>query len=735
MYNTRILIILAFVNIRSQSIEVTGAFKDYVETAKIIRSSPSFNESFARKLENFLLDRSAKSAALLEGQVIPEGTDLSKCFIRISAPSLDGATQLAFLMEDLKPLYFTSTYLFITRRSDSSTTYGDIHENFSPFPCALSSALLSDVHSFADHHRNTSVEALNSFFETKICYTLGLLKNMATFALSKPENQSWMEFYLNLPSFQLSYSNIKSAKESLKGFALFIDGSFMLDNEYSIFLKTLAEAVNLPLIVMDTTSTPGKLMVSNSLTYTEGTVWSLNVTKLDPVSIDVLNEKYELSSSIAKLIDNRPENDAVAQFLREFNIKDLRAGIAVVVTKALKEFAELALSEFKLGDLLDFVCKKVSVKVLSTKPNIRYWSDESISQLFLFNCKSYADQNDVSSKLTSATHPLRFGNHFFCLRNPANSSNFFVAFPPDPNSRGESDKYERYRYLRFCKKGKLVEWNSPMSVFNQKEFLLMLGCMFIPFRSSMSQICLDSFIKMRTSAFSIFCTFDETPLTHIYGYYAALILARASNYTCLSDNSEFSVRGLSGDQFFKNAVYQSLALFNNTIGSAEKVSIEFPLELSSTFETLHIPFIYRVTGSAMDFEKFSSLEHGFFVDRYSLGGDNQLLEGSFKAKNSDSSADITVACETKSTRRFLLCKDMTRVLKNFETVNARIGVIFCVKLATIVLDESEFVKYCTSKRINIYATKMIEKGKSYSVEPYFISCEQPEMTCIVILNH
>ena len=94
---------------------VKSALKCYVDTAKIIRST-NYEGSVADKLECIIdgdFDLLKRQVGLKDDDTT---YDLSKAFITLAVPSLEGKTQLAFVLEKIRPLYFGFLDYYAHRR-------------------------------------------------------------------------------------------------------------------------------------------------------------------------------------------------------------------------------------------------------------------------------------------------------------------------------------------------------------------------------------------------------------------------------------------------------------------------------------------------------------------------------------------------------------------------------------------------------------------------------------------
>lgn len=328
-----------------------------METGEAIRRDPEFENSFSRKFELFLANRATNLTQLVPTIRAGEGLELEKSYVALAAPSMDEKTQFAFVCNEVKPLYFP----FV---GCSQAASQPIYRNFSKHSSVLLSCAKNDLEKFGRVVPSASdLQNIHSHVELS---TLGFLHQLVQRVPQNEEN--WLQYFATQAEFSISNKSIIQVRLAFDGFALFLD-EFTASPE-NAFILNLARALGIPTVVSNTTTKIANFAGPVGAGGGANPVWATIVTTLDPPSrialdlpvviVNATEADLTLSQALEKIIRLHPDGESgkVAEFLNDFidfQLKNLRPGIAAFVVTILKDFARdpPVDYDFTLGALLD----------------------------------------------------------------------------------------------------------------------------------------------------------------------------------------------------------------------------------------------------------------------------------------------------------------------------------------------------------------------------------------------
>ncbi len=288
------------------------ALNKFIHVGQIIRKSEAhFKNSFAGKFEATL--KGKQIAPYFKAETGLEKLDYDTGFTALAAPSMEGKTQLAFILRDLKPLYFPMS------EARRSFRYGPqpIYTNFTNLAKTLYDCAREDFERLGNS--STSRDIKDSVTDL---FTVGFLLKLVEESKDRPCDSSWLDFHAKRPGFFFKPVTLEKALKLIKNENVF-DGYVLILDEFShsaenVFIRNAARNLGLPCIVMNTNTKVANIVGKDSASAgTTESIWSLVITKLGPAFMSVLNEKFGLLASIETLTQNRLSHDPLRKFLFE----------------------------------------------------------------------------------------------------------------------------------------------------------------------------------------------------------------------------------------------------------------------------------------------------------------------------------------------------------------------------------------------------------------------------------
>ena len=751
--------------------------EEYIEKGELLVQS-NYANSLACELENCIIDRT-----LIESKFeTSERVKLSSfsCFTALAAPSMEGKTQLAFQFRRLKPLYFSLSVLEKKDRSQQN-----IYRNFADLSSALYSFASSDCTALKECGIFIPPTATALKSSSIPLHTLGFLKALAEQSATQPIDKNWMRFHSRRQGFTFTPISVQQLLDSFdfEGFVLFLDEyNDVKENNY---IRNLSRTVNLYVIVANTNTKITNIVgLNNASATTAYNIWSDVVCKMDAPSVYFLDEVYGLQQSLSVLTANRPESDPVCIFLTNFvqvQLKHLRPGVAVYVAEILKDFCiHFAVRQpFTLGQLLQFVCEKLSTKLSHRKIELNYdkammghialllpesyreeairgelarvlLTDEQMSSLvaslvgdddrldeellarlgaceFIINLTIERGAVAVNYRIINPWRQARFiESHLFYLHNPVQSGLAeFATFPPTK----ENDP------LNVLKNSVLTPWAIPTSEFDPLEFFTIAASLFMPWPASASRLLLNAnaYLKSRGGSVSETTNLVAASLPgNAFEVSAAVCTVRSSHYTYHPSETEkfaFSLAGQRGDIFVSNVI--SELCYSNT-----RFIVEFPAELLHLLAHVRIPFLYSIGQGGTYFEDLAGhVDDHFFVRPYLRTTNASQVDGKFDAILTANGSNLlfNICSECKNWAKIIDSPELLKILIKTGLQGAFISLVFCTAFVSCPRKTSKLYKYCLDSGINVY--RLERTGELMELVPFFAGMPMrnfPYRICIVL---
>lgn len=231
-----------------------------------------------------------------------DSMDFSKAFVAVAAPSLEGKTQMAFVLEKVRPLYFT---LGATYEGESQSTQ-KIYLNFEELNGYIEEFALEDVGAVLKQSRhNINVVGKSISNDAPILQrltaknlkkkhgnlklsTLGFLVHLVKDAKHNYDTQnidfrpSWLKYHAERNNFEFKPVAIDDIQKGFfDGYCLFLDE--FRGHNWAVYIRNLARAVGLRCVVSNTNAEVANLVGKNQsdMSGSAGAfVWSIVVTEL-----------------------------------------------------------------------------------------------------------------------------------------------------------------------------------------------------------------------------------------------------------------------------------------------------------------------------------------------------------------------------------------------------------------------------------------------------------------------
>lgn len=226
-------------------------------------------------------------------------------FIALAAPSMEGKTQMAFVMKDVFPLYFPLSEAF---QDSGNAAPQNIYLNFKDFSCMLRDCALEDM-------KENPTEAplatdLLSILGEKPFWTAGFLKCLIeTFQklipvdLDERKSFPWMKVFNERRSFTFSPESVAKIRSLTKcsDFFLFLDEFKAVP--WAVFVRNLSRAIGLRCVVANTNTEVVNVVGKSSSSGSSGKmIWSFVACRLNGASKAILDSLYQFTDSIKKIV-------------------------------------------------------------------------------------------------------------------------------------------------------------------------------------------------------------------------------------------------------------------------------------------------------------------------------------------------------------------------------------------------------------------------------------------------
>lgn len=694
--------------------------------------------------------------------------ETNRSFVAIAAPSMEGKTQAAFTLRRVKPLYFPLS----EAASGLDCVYNQsIYRNFHPHALVLKDCAESDEKVIRTY---TSTTSLLSTHIAKKFWTLGFLKRMVEVSqLNFDMADNWMTYYSNIANFDFEPASIDSIpSDYFSQFCLFLDE--FSAHTWAIFVRNLSRAVGMKCVCSNTNTRVANLVGTGSSSGAgEHPVWSAVVTKLNPASELHLDETFQLNESIQRIKDvllldtaNQERTGRVLRFLNNLRIvqlKNVRAGVAVYIAKALKFYAESLEDEngtVTIGKLMDFVISQVSNDLKNRKPSLEIQDAAAYGKIALLLPETYETNATVNQEIISTfwNQPLFLEHHLFYLHNPqVGGSWLFLTFPPAPDNPNRSLRV----YPRKI-------WDDEYTYLKKNEIFTILACLFVHYSLPVARILHMAKNQTSKRSSNVFASPNREALKlsgndlevsvaatvtdasqHSFDHQTVQIRHLRTAARLNAYRTVYSFSGQNGTEFIKNLIVNLIidtGFQMNPDNRISPISVSFDNSVNfnlarDLLDKCLIPFLYSINNPIPMLESFSDAQSGFFLSSYSRTKDKDQVDGKFKMLFDGQPA--CVASECKNWRSNIGVGILKKILeKASKHDNCLLSIVFCSSSVNPVA-ASACLTYCETERINVYrVVRPIPSQYSYNIVPYFRNDKiysAPRMTCIIFessnINH
>jgi len=774
------LILLEFVNEATFSDEATDALKEFIQIGAKIREDESFKTSKMKILEDVLRDRSE----IRKYSNTKIDLDYNTCFVALAAPSMEGKTQSAFVLSEVKPLYFSMSEVITgDEKSDvlvDTVRKQPIYENYASLAKTLCKCAIDDLDRVNGGKLLQAGNLKNDYRSTQFL-TLGFLMKLVEQSSHYPATQSWMEFHSRRPGFTFTSKSLSQVGNIFEGYTLMLD-EFKAEAPMS-FLRNLARAVGLTCVVANTNTRIANVVGRTSSSgSSKNSVWSFVLTRLDPAYISVLDKEFQIKSSIEIIIQGRTEVDPVFIFFNEYfylQLEHLRPGVAAFVAKILRDLTtvNLSVNTWNFGKLFDYLGQELKRKLLVRKKSLNN-KVALLGHIALLLPETYADESDQVIRKTDEKDPVnvepkydekdpinvedvdndasskpensnlivgkkafkqrRFlEHHVFYLTNPVDKSlDWFVTFPAEriESEIGSIDS-PSLRIVSKIDEDYLENWEFEYTEFNRNEIFTLIGCQFITFTQTVATILkkADSARQRRDDSL----TNSPNPNAvssdgNSFEVLSAICVVKASQYYRNENHQPIhTFKGIPGDDLIKNIIYE-MGYTNDAVSR----NIWVPSDLLEILQSIKIPFLYSINRNDETFDNFCSISQDFFVKTYVRTSNNDQIDGKFEV-HSPQGPQI-IACECKNHADSIGTPILERVIRNSINLHdAKFTFIFCAVCVVKSTQNSQFTRLCDTKRVNVYRI-VRQENKVAKLVPFwknFKIHQNPNRICIVFESH
>ena len=761
----------------------------------MIRSN-GFENSIAEKLEK-IIQGDFESCQTLVGldDLDKSRYVLSKSFVSISAPSLEGKTQFAFVLEKARPLYFALGVTDDYYAGDHATqpiylNFKDLNKYIQDFAESDLKSILNlepraDLKRFIGEVRNkggseaenahillriTTDQLLIDHFEQKFL-TLGLLYKLVKDAkmnydtLNADSRKPWMQYYANQTNFAFPVKSISEISPNFfKGYTLFLDE--FSGHDWAIYIRNLARAAGIRCCCVSSANKKVANLAENHQLRMSGAegeyVWSIVVTELKLANYQTLNSLTNIDDSINFISENVISTDhkddkkhfeAFFQDFKQNQIHHLRPGVALNVAEFISSIClnqrqnptKITFQSF-FTDLVDHI----SMALKTRKPLIETSVHGKAANLSLMLSPSYNNIQNHGTNFSSLINYLE--NHFYYLINPSDASNWlFLALHSDSSnvlfSLNYLEKSWRSNWdpeLTFFKSGEILTILACMNLFNYKEesFSLVLDQIF----NSSATLSFDTGSRENSTYFrsengKLMCkskSLAEKRDDNQLEVLATLCASQSSHHEPLEN--KISLKGQSGSNFFMNLLFnlkishqKDLIQLNYADAELEKFNIQKYLE-----DEVLIPFLY-ISNFEVPQVFHEMMENSDIHDRsINMGRLTRTTEQSridieFPYYNLRLNQKFNCKIECKNWKNSLHYSDLLEVIERAQGNNP-INITVCNEIRNSRgKTDNDFFEHCCNHRINAYRFSRLSSLSPFSLLPLsnYLS-DNPLMIAIVI---
>ena len=697
----------------------------------------------------------------------------STAFIALAAPSFEGKTQSAFLDGDVKPLYFS----FVNRVENPQSIYMNFIEISNKLK-ALAEEDMKTIEQFVPCSKEDSRASLQERISTTFLYqnpaiklwSFGFLKALAENLKAKAEKNktiSWMELLAGDFDFDYEQASIEEClkRDSFKDLYLFLD-EFIAD-DWALLLRNAARAVGMTCVVANTNSRIANVVGTSNSSRVDGpVVWSIVFTELNWADLKLLDDFFDFTGSINKICElcPRDELEAVSAFFVALKGSLKRPGIAIIIAKALKQFADENISgQFSLGTLADFVSGFLVKEFSLRKPGMVEEDDGiqgklglSFPQSFervtaninksLKACRSPDDFILDRAKLCNKADYLK--HHLYYLTNPqSNDSSIFLTFGPAKTTTKSS------KPLRVYCNGKLMSWTRELSHFKREDFGTLMGCLFVPVVDSVGQFLMERGLvnyarPERRTTDSHNDSLKSANSGNELEVAAATIVTESSRHEH-DDQDCYTFAGQNGQDFVKNIV-RNMILYLAEENEIEPLSITFDnsklFDLGLYFQSCHVPFLYGWNRGNEVFDHLSAFNrHSFYVSKLSRSANKDEIDASMPFKyvlstGDEHFIDSHIAIECKNFFEAADCTELCSILTKARKGTFPLSFVFAQKFSKTSQpinpkkpEVSHLTRLCKKEKINLYRVIKTD-SMTFKIVPFEAKTKivkNPNLICLL----
>ena len=722
--------------------EVKNELEEYIQTSESILQA-KYEGSPLEALERIILNP-AENIKLCAGVPEIDGLNLERTFIALIAPSFAGKTQSAFVMRNVRPLYFALDFNAGSQRiyQNFESLSKELIENASSndLENLKETVIYKELYAEIDkesvkrvksdtknmeilpdrpeiNFRILSAESLLKSFRSMKFRSLGFIKALIQKAESKfqQENDNWMRFFSQMDGFYYAAVSLDEFIEFFSKipskYCLFLDE--FTGKETNLLMRNLARAVSFKCIVSNTNSDINNFVgfaqagssrsekMSDSDLYP---IWSIVFNRLNNANWDLIFGK--LDGTIQTLISNCKEKNAITYFFNELKtniIEHMLPGIAHIIAQVLVKFELELKTGFPFVQFINELISLVGDGIIRRKRQIRTKISGSIANFGLYNYYAYESDLDSSSINSHAQSKTFLLNHLYYLWNPVDKTKFsFLTITPEFLEGTESSVVRIYR-------NKMVQdWKDIYTYFREQDFLLILSCIsltspnpvFMDIESSKSESRkLKGTIHDTGNPLAI--KLDGNELEMI----ATVTIIESSHHPFGSKTR--ALEGQPIDVFVKNIANNLISTTNDFFDFAYPYhDSETGFDLENFLKQFHVPFLYPSNCEIPEvLEKLTS-DNVINVGYCGRTADKEKID--FKFSVAKEPTDTLACVECKNWAQDLPLKDLIDILsKSLDKPECAFNFLFCNSIVDtdevtkkVIIDR--FHGFCKRNKVNVY---------------------------------
>ena len=721
----------------------------------ILRADCNFKDSPVGILNQYLRNpkemlKFVDTSSFITNSLIDE-LEFENSFYALAAPSFEGKTQFAFVIDSVRPLYFALNQY----ETDDSLNIQQIYLNFESLNLAIQKFSEKDIETIKSilklnelNYQHIAGGQLKTKYSNTPFWILGFLAALimdaeSNFDQNAPGN-NWMKFHAHRKNLKIVPTTIEKFQETIQskcsGYCLFLDEFIGIN--WAVLIRNLARVIGLRCIVANTNTEIANITgkAQSLMSRTElNNVWSIVITRLNYANWTALNEILQ-ANTIFQRIRERFSCDpnslkVINEFLRrlvENEFKWIRPGIAVYVIKSLMAFLEETQS-FDFGVLINYVFDYISSEIKFRKFRIFTQELGILANVGLLTPIAYVKDGVIDpEELFKRVEFLR--DHLYYLINPSDNTNWvFITIYP------EADR----KYLSIYKNFKKIAWDFEICFFNEKDVFTSLACIFITFERPIASILEAALKVIDRSPRSIGNAVNVEALSLNGNSLEVMAAASIVDSTHHGFNENSSNLFGQGGVIFMNNLIQNLISnidYKKNFRLLEGLS-NAPLicskPISKFLDTLFFPFLCPFNCEIPSLLKFAASQTNLIkIGSFFRTANSTKIDGKFDifTLNSEGAFVPSVAIvECKNWKEPLDTGELAKILIKAESHNGPICFIFCSHTVKDPQTDSILYNYCHSRNILLYRIKKENDHYQFSFVKFFNNLETtPKMTGFII---